>query len=94
MLQRLPVERGVRLVGVGVAGLLRDATQQQQLSFDDDDDGAWDAANGAVDAIRGRYGAGLIGPARLAGRGERSRSAQWGPDSSTPSSGDDRTGPG
>ncbi len=91
MLQRLPVERGVRLVGVGMAGLLRDASRQQQLSFDDDDDGgAWDAANGAVDAIRSRYGASLIGPARLAGRTERSRSAQWGPDSPTRPSGGDR----
>ena len=38
----------------------------------------------AVDAIRSRYGSRLIGPARLAGRGERSRSAQWGPDAPSP----------
>jgi DNA polymerase-4 len=86
MLELLPVERGVRLVGVGVSNLGREP-EQQQLSLDEgagDDVASWDAANAAVDAIRGRFGDGLIRPARLAGRGDRSRSAQWGPDDPRP----------
>lgn len=84
MLELLPIEQGVRLVGVGVSNLV-DGSEPEQLSFDQPvDDGssdpaAWDAANQAVDAIRDRFGQRLIRPARLAGRGERSRSAQWGP---------------
>ena len=75
----------MRLVGVGVSNLVAQS-EPRQLSFDDpstagpEDDAAWDAANEAVDAIRDRFGQRLIRPARLAGRGERSRSAQWGPD--------------
>lgn len=86
MLELLPVERGVRLVGVGVSNLGREP-EQQQLVLDDaagDDAASWDAANAAVDAIRGRFGDGLIRPARLAGRGDRSRSAQWGPEDPRP----------
>ena len=52
----------------------------EQLSFDDPADDGWDAANQAVDAIRDRFGARLIRPARLAGRPERSGAAPWGPD--------------
>jgi DNA polymerase-4 len=98
LLLRLPVERGVRLLGVGVANLLR-GELQQQLSFDDvlagmrDDpmrrnlsgaaidaaDAEWDATNSAVDAIRNKFGAELIGPARLAGQAKQAQGQQWGP---------------
>ena len=98
LLLRLPVERGVRLLGVGVANLLR-GELQQQLSFDDalaglrDDpgrrnpsraaldasDSEWDATNSAVDAIRNKFGAELIGPARLAGQAKQTQGQQWGP---------------
>jgi len=88
LLLRLPVERGVRLVGVGMANLTREQAQQQ-LDFDDlastgPPGGAsaedWDAANSAVDAIRTRFGSELIGPARLAGAPFRQGQQQWGPD--------------
>ena len=80
MLERLPVDRGVRLVGVGVSNLGTEVAAEQ-LSFDAPADDSWDAANQAVDAIRDRFGARLIRPARLAGRPERSGAAPWGPDS-------------
>ena len=88
LLLRLPVERGVRLIGVGMANLTR-GDAQQQLNFDDLMDTApsggatpedWDAANSAVDAIRTRFGTKLIGPARLAGAPFRQGQQQWGPD--------------
>lgn len=88
LLLRLPVERGVRLIGVGMANLTR-GEAQQQLSFGDlttavtSGDASpqdWDAANEAVDAIRSRFGSDLIGPARLAGTTFRQGQQQWGPD--------------
>ena len=79
MLEQLPVERGVRLVGVGVSNLGRGAAPEQ-LSFDAPDEDGWDAANEVVDAIRDRFGDRLIRPARLAGRPDRSAAAPWGPD--------------
>jgi DNA polymerase-4 len=81
MLERLPVDQGVRLLGVGVSNLGREPVAHQ-LRLDDAGSADWDAANEAVDAIRDRFGAQLIRPARLAGRPERSQSAQWGPDGS------------
>ena len=83
MLERLPVDRGVRLVGVGVSNLDSGAAAEQ-LTFDDPAEGDWDAANQAVDAIRDRFGAQLIRPARLAGRPQRSGAAPWGPDGPPP----------
>ena len=89
MLSLLPVQRGLRLVGVGVSNLGHEPIQQQ-LSLDlgatgdgrgGVEPGHWDAANRAVDAIRERFGAQLVRPARLAGRPERAGSAQWGPTS-------------
>ena len=79
MLEQLPVERGVRLVGVGVSNLGCGAAPEQ-LSFDAPDEDGWDAANEVVDAIRDRFGDRLIRPARLAGRPDRSAAAPWGPD--------------
>ena len=94
MLALLPVPRGVRLVGVGMSNLGHEAAQEQ-LSLDLGvgsgapggaaagrvDPGDWDAANRAVDAIRDRFGAQLVRPARLAGRTERPGSSPWGPSS-------------
>ncbi len=79
MLELLPVDRGVRLVGVGVSNLGSEPVPEQ-LSFDAPSDDGWDRANQAVDAIRDRFGSQLIRPARLAGRPERSAAAPWGPD--------------
>jgi DNA polymerase-4 len=85
MLAALPVERGVRLLGVGAANLTKEAPVEQ-LSLDelvDDGPGAaadWDAANRAVDDIRRRFGAASIGPGRITG-GDRTRPHRpWGPD--------------
>jgi DNA polymerase-4 len=83
---------GVRLIGVGVSQLGDDATRQ--LSLDDvlspggATDAAWDEAEGAVDAVRARFGTSALGPASLAGpqglriaqRGQQ----QWGPDEEAP----------
>lgn len=93
MLERLPVHTGVRLLGVGVSNLARGAAPEQ-LSFDTPTDDGWDATNQVVDAIRDRFGAQLIRPARLAGRGERSASAQWGPDPGEENPPGDRSGRG
>ncbi len=83
---------GIRLVGVGMAGL--SAEVSDQLSFDDllGDDGSLRgtdrrtstrATDEAIDAIRNRYGADAIGPARVLK--ERSpppgSGNPWGPDS-------------
>lgn len=78
LLGGLPVHRGVRLVGVGVTNLGAGA-EVEQLRLDEAPDDDWDAANQAVDAIRDRFGASMVRPARLAGRPERS-AAPWGPD--------------
>lgn len=86
MLLRLPVEGGIRLIGVGVANLTREPVLEQ-LSFDDllgqsdaADGKAWDGANSAVDEIRSKFGAAVIGPARLSGRYRATGDHQWGPD--------------
>lgn len=92
-LSELPVERGVRLLGVGVANLTAERGGEQ-LSLDDaledgfDEGGraaGWDAANRAVDEVRSRFGRALIGPARLApgpDSGGRTDPGEhpWGPD--------------
>lgn len=79
LLGALPVQRGVRLLGIGASGFADGAAQ---LEIDLDGDGAaadWDAANGAVDAIRDRFGSELIGPARLAGAPGALGANPWGP---------------
>ena len=89
MLQRLPTGRGVRLLGVGVSNLTREASDRQLILPGVDGPGVsdpgdagrsdgWDAAYGAVDAIRSRFGRSSIGPASTTGPadpGER----PWGP---------------
>lgn len=83
LLDKVLVRQGVRLLGVSATGL--QPITGRQLSFDDVDTGpAWSEADAAVDEIRRKFGAGAIGPARLADeRGLRIKTeddTQWGPD--------------
>lgn len=81
LLARLPIERGVRLLGVGASGLDAESGGQLELGFDADPvSEQWDAANHAMDEIRDRFGAAVIGPARLVGRPGRSPASPWGPE--------------
>lgn len=95
LLDAVDVDDGVRLLGVGVSGLVEDAAEQ--LSLDDlvvaDESTAeqspgrrervWEAADAAVDTIRERFGSRAIGPAVLAdGNGIRNKETgqnPWGP---------------
>ncbi len=86
MLLKLPIEGGIRLVGVGMSNLTKEPVLEQ-LSFDEllsdapaNDHRAWDDANSAIDEIRSKFGAGVIGPARLSGRYRAVGDHQWGPD--------------
>lgn len=85
MLLRLPVEGGIRLLGVGMSNLTREPVVEQ-LSFEDmlagstTDHRNWDGANSAVDEIRSKFGSGVIGPARLSGKYRSVGDHQWGPD--------------
>lgn len=90
LLGSVDVSPGVRLLGLGVSQL--DAGGGRQLSLDDllaaEGDGAgeapWADAEGAVDAVRARFGSAAVGPASLAGprglRVARKGQQQWGPD--------------
>ena len=73
LLSKIDVSRGIRLLGVGVAGLEED--QHQQLTLDDAMGGEpsadWKLADEAMDAIRHKFGTDSIGPAVLAKPGER-----------------------
>jgi hypothetical protein len=111
MLDLLPVEEGVRLLGVGATSLTDEVAEQ--LSFDDllrsvpqagrdvEDpasgqnaagagdpvdrvtDADWEAADLALDEIRGRFGRASIGPARLVDDGRLrpkvTGQGRWGP---------------
>lgn len=88
LLDSVPIDPGVRLLGVGATSLTDEVADQ--LSFDDllaasdEVSGDWDAANDAVDRIRDRFGRSSIGPATLVeGSGLRPKvtgQGQWGPD--------------
>ena len=93
LLARVDVSPGVRLLGVGVSGLVPPGTGSgRQLSLLDDEpseaatapDGDWSAATDAIDRVRARYGADAVVPATLAGtdgiRVRRRGDQQWGPD--------------
>jgi DNA polymerase-4 len=98
LLAKIDIGRGVRLLGVAVSHL--GERPARQLRFDDvlagsptGSDGAaapapspvaWEEASSAVDAVRRRFGAAAIGPARLLAdggvRASRPGDAPWGPD--------------
>jgi DNA polymerase-4 len=85
---------GVRLIGVAVSQLGEGGAEQLTLDAllegAPDDDG-WAAAEGALDAVRARFGARAIGPASLASpdglRIARRGQQQWGPDAPRGSAG-------
>ena len=87
LLAELDPSPGVRLIGVSVSGLSGGGTRQ--LTLDEVDTGSWDDANGAVDAIRARFGSSAIGPATLADpnglRVRQEGDQQWGPGVGGPS---------
>ncbi|MPY92768.1 MAG: DNA polymerase IV [Acidimicrobiia bacterium] len=83
LFDQVPLEAGIRLLGVSASGLGTDTSRQ--LSFEDvlggpqgsdtgpagaADLGAWSDAERAVDAIRDRFGSASIGPAALATGGD------------------------
>ena len=84
LLASVDTSPGVRLLGVGVAGLGVEGARQLQFGDIDDGETVWDDAERAVDEIRDRFGSGSIGPATLAVGGElrvkRQGDQQWGPD--------------
>ncbi len=84
LLHELDVSSGVRLLGVSASGLTSRSVEQLTLGIDQDDDGAWDHASEAIDAIRRRFGPEAIAPASLAGPGgvrvARRGAQQWSPD--------------
>ncbi len=84
LLREVDVASGVRLLGVSVSGLSSKEVEQLTLGIDGDDDGSWDQASEAIDAIRRKFGAEAIAPASLAGPGgvrvARRGAQQWGPD--------------
>ena len=81
LLEPVDPSTGVRLLGVGVSGLTRDAPRQ--LTLDDASASGWTDATRAVDEIRRRFGDGAIVPATLRGpdgiRVKRRGDQQWGP---------------
>lgn len=84
LLDRIDPTPGVRLLGVSCSGLV-EATSKQLSILDLDPAGSLETDQ-VVDDIRGRFGAGSIGPAALARPGERLKvreygSQQWGPHS-------------
>jgi DNA polymerase-4 len=86
LLAQVDPSPGVRLLGVGITNFA--GGTGEQLSLDDlgeTERPGWDAATGAVDAIRDRFGDDAIVPAALTGRGVRRRGDQpWGPAADPP----------
>ena len=87
---------GIRLLGVSASHL---GEVSDQLSFDLDAGGGveavergWTDASAAVDAIRQRFGSGVVGPASAIRRGRlrttRPGDQQWGPQSTPGGDGD------
>jgi DNA polymerase-4 len=94
LLAQVDVTAGVRLLGLSVSGLSRDAARQLTLDLDAGSGGparqggpvaapAWEDTSRAVDQVRDRFGAGAVGPAALLGesglRVKRPGDTQWGP---------------
>jgi len=81
LLAEVPTHRGVRLLGVAASNLTDGSTPLSLDLGDGASDEGWDAAYGAVDAIRNRFGSAVIGPATLAGNSESLGNSPWGPES-------------
>lgn len=84
LFSRIPIDDGVRLIGLGVSSF--DAgDREEQLTLDSmlDGDGVdrelRDRANSAVDEIRQRFGTSIIGPASAPGLHRTQGDQQWGP---------------
>jgi DNA polymerase IV len=92
LLAGVDVDRGVRLLGVGVSNLSPTGSERaEQMSFElavapgPAPPDSWHRASGAVDAVRDRFGDQAVGPARLLAAGglqvKRPGDTQWGPSS-------------
>lgn len=90
LLDGVDLGEGIRLLGVGVSGLVGatgdDAGGQLSLDLDGGREpagGSWRDATDAVDAVRERFGPAAVGPAALVGpaglRVKRQGDTQWGP---------------
>ncbi len=95
LLDAVDVGPGVRLLGVGMSGIVAATSSSQQLTFEADEPPTsdavpveqpstnWQDVEGAVAAIRARYGQASVGPAALVGRHglgvKRRGDTQWGP---------------
>jgi DNA polymerase-4 len=92
LLAQVPLDRGIRLLGVSGSNLVADA---RQLSLDDLTSGAAEAA-AAIDEIRRRFGSGAIGSAAaVSGRVSSPGTSPWGParsDEQRPAATGPRTG--
>lgn len=83
LLDDLDIDPGVRLIGVGAAGL-ETGPPTEQLTLDGLCDGGtpprpWSRADQVVDRIRARFGEASIGPASQAGSQRTRGDQQWGP---------------
>jgi DNA polymerase-4 len=83
LLSTVDISPGVRLLGVGLGTLKKDADRQLSL---DDAFSEWNTAEDAIDEIRQKFGRAAIGPAALAKAGaldvKREGDTQWGPKAS------------
>ncbi len=81
LLEQVDPAPGIRLLGVGVSGLVESGAEQ--LSLDDVPGTPWQEAEDTVGDIRQRFGDDAIGPAALADAGrlrvKRRGDQQWGP---------------
>ncbi|MCP5026460.1 MAG: DNA polymerase IV [Actinomycetia bacterium] len=83
LLDEVPWDQGVRLLGVGASGLTDGAVRQ--LTLDDAAGPSWSEADRVIDEIRNRWGSAAIGPATIVTRDggvqvKRRGDQAWGPD--------------